>query len=192
MILETKRFQGRVTILRICGLVLLVCALLGSAGPTEPAITTGSASGARDYYVRISKLFGFDAKPGITTLDDLLDFIGYPVSGAKVQALDSAILMDPIRASSPTEGLGVQTRGLGGATLETETYWPPDFSHQRLSTSMRPYRFRAGGSSFGFVCALTHVPREQGFSRWSSFSIFLLPLVYSRSRALPLIHKLCF
>ncbi len=120
MILETKRFQGRVTILRICGLVLLVCALLGSAAPNEPAITTGSEAGARDYYVRISKLFGFDAKPGITTLDDLLDFIGYPVSGAKVEALDSAILMDPTRASSPTDGLGVQTRGLGGATLRDE------------------------------------------------------------------------
>src|SRR5438128_6116809 len=87
MILETKIFQGRVTILLVCGLVLLVCTLLGSAAPTEPAITTGSETGARDYYVRISKLFGFDAKPGITTLDDLLEFIGYPIFGAKLEAL---------------------------------------------------------------------------------------------------------
>jgi hypothetical protein len=117
MILETKRFQGTATILLGCLLVLLGCALLASAAPSGPAITTGSDAGARDYYVRISKLFEFNATPGITTLDDLLDFLGYPISGAKIQELDSAILMDPTRASSPTDGLGVQTRGLGGATL---------------------------------------------------------------------------
>ena len=71
MILETKRFQGAAIILLVCGLVPLVSALLGSSAPTEPAITAGSEAGARDYYVRISKLFGFDAKPGITTLDDV-------------------------------------------------------------------------------------------------------------------------
>src|SRR5258708_366180 len=98
MILETKRLQGR-------AVILLVCALVGSAAPTEPAITAGSEAGARDYYVSISKLFGFDAKPGITTLDDLLDFVGYPTSGGKLEALDSAILIDPTRASSPTDGL---------------------------------------------------------------------------------------
>jgi hypothetical protein len=47
----------------------------------------------------------------------LLDFVGYPTSGGKLEALDSAILMDPTRASSPTDGLGVQIRGLSGATL---------------------------------------------------------------------------
>jgi hypothetical protein len=117
MISQAERFRGRASILLVCALVLLVCVLLGSAVPTEPAITTGSDAGARDYYLRISKLIGFDAKVGITNLDDLLNFIGYPISGAKVEALDSSILMDPTRASSPTDGLGLQIRGLSGATL---------------------------------------------------------------------------
>jgi hypothetical protein len=117
MLSQTERFRGRVHILLVCVLVLLVCALFGSAVSTEPAITTGSDAGARAYYLRISKLIGFDATVGTTSLDDLLSFIGYPISGAKVEALDSSILMDPALASSSTDGLGLQIRGLSGATL---------------------------------------------------------------------------
>jgi hypothetical protein len=88
----------------------------GRAVPNEPAITTGSASQARDYYVRISGPLAFDAKPGVTTVDDLLVFLGYPTSGAKLQILDSDILMDPARASAP-DALNLPTHGLNGATL---------------------------------------------------------------------------
>jgi hypothetical protein len=104
--------------------VLLAWALLlpfsaarrGNAAPNEPAITPGSAAQARDYYVRISGLLTFDAKPGVTTLDDFLKFVGYPTSGAKLEALDSDVLMDPVRAASP-DGLNLPTHGLNGATL---------------------------------------------------------------------------
>ena len=59
--------------------VLLAWALLlpfgaawrGDAAPNEPAITPGSAAQARDYYIHISGLLTFDAKPGVTTLDDV-------------------------------------------------------------------------------------------------------------------------
>jgi len=95
-----------------CALVIVVWVLLGHASPAgEPAITTGSATGARDYYVRISKELKLDAKPGITTLDDLLDFTGYSIPGAKLESLEPGILMNPERASSASDGLGLQLRG---------------------------------------------------------------------------------
>src|SRR6266849_479866 len=100
----------------VAALAVLVFMLLASAAPPEPAITAGSPAQANAYYGRISKELGFDAKPGATTLDNLLDFAGYPTSGAKLEALDPAILMNPARASSP-DGLGLQPRGLSGATL---------------------------------------------------------------------------
>ena len=97
--------------------VLLMWLLMADAAFAAPTITTGSAAKARDYYVRISKELGFEAKPGVTTLDSLLDFAGYPISAAKLEALDPAILMDPTRAASSDGGLGLQLRGLSGATL---------------------------------------------------------------------------
>ena len=108
----------------IKGAVLLACALLlpfsvarrGDAAANEPAITPGSAGQARDYYIRISGLLTFDAKPGVTTLDDFLTFVGYPTSGAKLEALDSDVLMDPVRAAS-ADALNLPTHGLNGATL---------------------------------------------------------------------------
>src|SRR5207245_2792316 len=66
---------------------------------------------------RISKELRFDAKEGMTTLDDLLNFTGYPIFGAKLESLEPAILMNPDRASSPNDGLGLQLRGLSGASL---------------------------------------------------------------------------
>ena len=97
--------------------VLLIWLLFGHTAVAAPTITTGSASKAREYYARISKELGFEAKPGLTTLDSLLDFAGYPISAAKLEALDPAILMDPALAASPNDGLGLQLRGLSGATL---------------------------------------------------------------------------
>jgi hypothetical protein len=52
----------------------------------------------------------------VTTLDDLLIFLGYPTSGAKLQVLDSDVLMDPAQASA-TDALNVPIHGLNGATL---------------------------------------------------------------------------
>lgn len=87
------------------------------AEAAEPAITTGSSAQARAYYKDvISKQLSFDATPGTTTLDNLLDFIGYPTSGAKLEALDPNVLMNPALASS-ADGLGIPARGLNGATL---------------------------------------------------------------------------
>jgi hypothetical protein len=87
------------------------------AAAAEPAITAGSEAQARAYYHDvISKQLSFDANPGATTLDNVLDFIGYPTSGAKLEALDSDVLMNPARASS-ADGLAIPSRGLSGATL---------------------------------------------------------------------------
>lgn len=110
MILSSNSFRN-------LALVSLIWALLAHAALAAPTITPGSPAGARVYYARISKELGFDATPGVTTLDKLLDFIGYPISGAKLQALDPAILMNPARVGSPIEGLGLQIRGLSGAAL---------------------------------------------------------------------------
>jgi hypothetical protein len=90
---------------------------MGSALRADPAITPGSELFARQYYARISKDIGFDATPGTTTLDSLLGFAGYPISGAKLEALDSTILINPTRAASQDDGLGLALRGLSGATL---------------------------------------------------------------------------
>src|SRR5579872_7463119 len=97
--------------------VILASAILGHWAFADPAITTGSEALARQYYAHISKDFGFDATPGTTTLDSLLAFTGYPISGAKLEALDPAILMNPIRAASQVQGLGLPLRGLSGATF---------------------------------------------------------------------------
>ncbi len=95
----------------------LICAFLVQGVLADPAVTPGSEALARAYYTRIAKELKFDLTPGQTRLDSLLAFTGYPVSGAKLQSLDPAILMNPTSASSPTNGLGLQLRGLNGATL---------------------------------------------------------------------------
>jgi len=102
-------------------LVLLLSLLLsGATAPPEPAITPGSAAQARVYYKDvISRQLSFDATPGATTLDNLLDFLGYPTSGLKLQTLDPEVLMNPARASS-ADGLGIPEKGLNGATLREE------------------------------------------------------------------------
>ncbi len=103
-------------------LAFLVLSLFLTAAttPSEPAITAGSDAQARAYYKDvISKQLSFDAAPGTTTLDNLLDFLGYPTSGLKLQTLDPEILMNPARASS-ADGLGIPERGLNGATLREE------------------------------------------------------------------------
>ena len=88
-----------------------------SLSAAETAITTGSDAGARKYYATIGKTFKeLNPRPGITTIDDLLLYAGYPVSGEKVESLDPGILMSPARAAS-AEGLGLSLEALGGARL---------------------------------------------------------------------------
>ncbi len=102
---------------RVTTIVSVVALLLDRAALADPAITPGSAEQARAYYLRIASELKFDARVGVTTLDNLLDFAGYPASGTKLEALDPAILMTPVRAASATDGLGLPLHGLSGATL---------------------------------------------------------------------------
>src|SRR5439155_19112465 len=93
-------------------LIFLICTLLDNLVLGQQAITPGSADGARRYYANISKiLVGFNPRPGVTSLDDLLAYAGYPVSGEKLESVDPAILMSPERAAS-SDGLGVSIRSL--------------------------------------------------------------------------------
>jgi hypothetical protein len=101
---------------RRCALAILFGLLLAQ-GTHAQTVVPGSEAQAREYYGRISSEIGFQATPSVTTLDNLLDFMGYPVSGAKLESLDPAILMDPVRVASPDQGLGLQILGLNGASL---------------------------------------------------------------------------
>jgi hypothetical protein len=92
-----------------------MCAYIDYASPqNNSTIITGTEQRAKDYYSRISKELGFkDLTPGVTTIDTLLEFAGYPISGTKLQTTDPAILMNPALASS----VGLSIQGLSGATL---------------------------------------------------------------------------
>jgi hypothetical protein len=62
----------------------------------EPSITPGSTNGALTYYTNLSRiLVGFSPTQGLTTLDNALAFLGYPISGQKLETLDPAVLMAP-------------------------------------------------------------------------------------------------
>src|SRR5437867_9468810 len=93
----------------------LLGSLLARAGQPEPAITPGSEASARKYYSDISKILkGLNPTPAATTLDNLLEFVGYPASADRLESLDPDTLLSPQRASSP-DGLGIPIRALGGA-----------------------------------------------------------------------------
>ena len=110
------RIRATLKSLRGCALAISLGLLLAQ-GMHAQTVVPGSEAQARQYYIRISKELGFQATPSVTTLDNLLDFVGYPVSGTKVETLDPAVLMDPARVSSPQEGLGLQLLGLNGASV---------------------------------------------------------------------------
>jgi hypothetical protein len=129
---------------RRCALAALVIALVACTAHTQ-TVTPGSDAKARDYYSHFLNDFGFDAKPDVTTLDDLLVFVGYPASAAKLELLDSAILMDPARASSPSDGLGLQAAGLSGATLREGDilairFFAPKIANVNLATPTPGWR----------------------------------------------------
>jgi hypothetical protein len=90
-----------------------------TAKSAQPTITTGSPDGARRYYDRISSDLRFQAKPDATTLDDLLQFAGYPTSFVKLETLAPDVLMDPVRASADA-ALGLRSLGLAGASLRPD------------------------------------------------------------------------
>lgn len=55
----------------------------------DPAITTGSTTNALAYYKKEQKLFpGLKLTNGLTPLDDVAIFLGYPISGKKLETLD--------------------------------------------------------------------------------------------------------
>jgi hypothetical protein len=113
-----RRGASMTLLLRACpgGLLFLGTLLIATtAWADEGAVTPGSDANARAYYSRIAAPMGLDLRVGATTLDDLLSFVGYPVSASKVEALDSATLMDPARASTCSEGLCLPAAGFGGA-----------------------------------------------------------------------------
>jgi hypothetical protein len=90
-------------------MALLMAIPLGrTAG--APTVTPGSPEAANAYYIRISKLLSFDASPGSTRLESLLDYLGYPASGVRLKDLDPQVLMTP--------GLVVAPDGLDLARLD--------------------------------------------------------------------------
>ncbi len=85
----------------------------------DPAITRSSADGARRYYRDISKSFdGLSLAPGVTTLDDVTSFVGYPISGDRLETLDPGILMDPERLASEG-GMGFRLSAKDGSSNVT-------------------------------------------------------------------------
>ncbi len=127
------------------GALAVSLATLLVQGIHAQTVAPGSEANARAYYVRISKELGFQLQPSVTTLDNLLDLIGYPVSAAKLEALDPAILMDPARVSSPGDGLGLQLRGLNGASVRdgdilAMRFFAPKIANVNVSTPAPGWR----------------------------------------------------
>lgn len=113
---------GKLTIVSVFIAVIACVAVVGlvrsqSTATSEPAITAGSEAQARAYYKNvISTQLSFDATPAKTSINDLLEYLGYPTAGAKLESLDPDVLMDPTRATAP-DALNVPSRGLNGASL---------------------------------------------------------------------------
>jgi hypothetical protein len=99
------------------GMVGLLLAYFGSArqGLADPAITTGSAEGATQYYEKEGQLLaGLNLTNGVTPLNDVVAFLGYTLSGAKLESLDPAILMVP-QMGAANGGLGLGGSDSSGA-----------------------------------------------------------------------------
>jgi hypothetical protein len=76
---------------------IVLSAILENNAFADPAITTGSAKGARDYYVKTGKLLGVQLVPGTTTVSDVSAFLGYDIPGEKLESLEPAVLMSAQR-----------------------------------------------------------------------------------------------
>src|ERR1041385_1921753 len=81
----------------------------------DPAITTGSTNEALKYYRKEEKLFpGLKLTNGVTPLDDVVTFLGYSLSGAKLETPDPSVLMSP-QLEEANGGLGLGTNDSSGA-----------------------------------------------------------------------------
>ncbi len=114
--LNKSAIKKRDILLTSAALIIGCVWLMGAGAEKAPAISPGSAKAAKDYYSRISTELSFNATPGVTTLDNLLAFTGYPVSASNLESLDPVIMMDPSQAAS-ANGLSLRLTGLNGATL---------------------------------------------------------------------------
>jgi hypothetical protein len=86
----------------------------------DSAITTGEAGSALDYYKKEQKLFtGLTLTNAVTPLDNIIRFLGYPITGQQLETLDSAVLMAPT-ADLSAGGLGLGTNDASGARFRDE------------------------------------------------------------------------
>ena len=114
MAIKLRRILGR---LRNAGAAVLVLAgfICARQAVADPAITPGSADGALQYYQKVEKFFeGLKLTNGLTPLDDVATFLGYQLSGAKLESLDPAVLMSP-QAGEANGGLGLGPNDASGA-----------------------------------------------------------------------------
>jgi hypothetical protein len=112
--IKSRRVLGR---LRGAGTAILALAgfIYAKHAIADPAITTGSADGAVQYYQTEEKLFpGLKLTNGVTPLDDVVKFLGYSLLGAKLESLDPAVLISP-QAEEADGGLGLGPSDSSGA-----------------------------------------------------------------------------
>lgn len=108
----TRSYGFRLT----CGFGILTTALIISLNAADSTLPRGSEKDARKYYGELSKKLKFSAQPDVTTLDELLQFLGYPMPAKVLESTDPAVLMDPARVSSST-GSTFNADAIGGAKL---------------------------------------------------------------------------
>jgi hypothetical protein len=109
---KRRHLGGHVLYVAACA-VLPVLTAWHTASSTRDTLPRGSEPEAREYYQSFSRDLGFSAQPDVTTVDNLLTFIGYPIPAKVLQSTDSARLMDP-RPAGSVEGLD-NLDSIGGA-----------------------------------------------------------------------------
>jgi hypothetical protein len=99
----------------VLSLLLLTPCFFPGQAVADPAITMGSTNSALDYYRKEEKLFlGIKLTNGVTPLDDIVSFLGYPLSGQKLESLEPRILMSP-QPDQSAGGLGLGASDASGA-----------------------------------------------------------------------------
>ena len=135
MVPNTKTNSGRLVTGRTLGMFKTPRALLGvgtailwtailianQPADRRGAIGPGSRESAEQYYARISAelefaSLGFSAEPAQTTIDSLLQFIGYSIAVSVIEAAEPDALMNPSRFGS-LAGLPPNDIFVGGGTL---------------------------------------------------------------------------
>jgi hypothetical protein len=96
-------------------LLLLTLPIFAGTVFADAAITTGSTNDALIYYGKEEKLFpGLKLTNGVTPLDDVVNYLGYSLSGQKLESLDPAVLMSP-QPDQSAGGLGLGTNDANGS-----------------------------------------------------------------------------